>query len=287
MPGCGRHLVCRLSVFAVVCRLGAETARFQANTNRLYLLRGAQRKIGVAVILPIVLGVLALGALYKVSTTKKVDIDEQSTKIFNSALMHLEDPDKLKQLASIFRKVGFDTQANVLDLRASLFMTPAHVASQYETVFKQALMSLKPDSVLSVASYLEGKGAFGAAQELRKYAQGLITALTQPLPASPVAGASVATTPQTFAPTSAASAQPKHDEMGVPPANAPAPISTAASSATPAVPAAVVETIASIAKQAASTASTVSGENDVGTTTVGSVQTFATEDADAESDEPS
>jgi len=146
-------------------------------------------------VLPIVLASGIGLAWWKTSKRKPAVINDQSVAVFNAAILHLQDPDKLNKLADAFTTAGFTPQADILRQRAKLFAMPPEQSAQLQAIFKQALSSLKPQSVLAIAAQFDSMGALGSAKALRDYAAGLTAALTTPLPSSPVEGAAAATTP--------------------------------------------------------------------------------------------
>jgi len=207
-----------------------------------------------AFVLPAALVALIIGAWWKVSHTKTEPISDASLQIFNAALMHLQDPDKLNKLADAFTTAGFTAQAEILRERANLFSLPPAKTAALTALFKQALSSLNPAGVNNTADHFEKQGALACAQELRKYAAGLTAALTTPLPNSPVEGAG-----GTSAPPLSTLTGPSANQVPASPPSSPAvpPVSPANSppatpEVTPSTPAGVVQSAEALAHQAAS-----------------------------------
>jgi hypothetical protein len=222
-----------------------------------------------AFVLPAALVALIIGAWWKVSHTKTEPISDASLQIFNAALMHLQDPDKLNKLADAFTTAGFTAQAEILRERANLFSLPPAKTAALTALFKQALSSLNPAGVNNTADHFEKQGALACAQELRKYAAGLTAALTTPLPNSPVEGAGGTSAPPLSTLTGPSANQTPTASSPVTPATTPTspatspvtPATTPTSPAnsppatpevTPSTPAGVVQSVETLAQQAAS-----------------------------------
>jgi hypothetical protein len=208
-----------------------------------------------AFVLPAALVALIIGAWWKVSHTKTEPISDASLQIFNAALMHLQDPDKLNKLADAFTTAGFTAQAEILRERANLFSLPPAKTAALTALFKQALSSLNPAGVNNTADHFEKQGALACAQELRKYAAGLTAALTTPLPNSPVEGAGGTSAPPLSTLTGPSANQTPTASSPVTPATtptSPANSPPATPEVTPSTPAGVVQSAEALAQQAAS-----------------------------------
>lgn len=198
-------------------------------------------------LLPSVLAVFIGGAWYKVSR-KPEAMNEDTMRIFNSAIVNLEDPVALRTLAGAFASAGFREQAGFLQKRAELFGASADLKADRQELFKRALDSKKPDGVLAAAQHFEDIGAVGAADELRVYAAGLVKALSTPLPSSPVAGANVATTPMGPPPANHATDGLSSPPISTAPTEPSSPSSTASNMGLPTTPKAVANAVEEGAK---------------------------------------
>lgn len=94
-------------------------------------------------------------------------------KIFDAALLRLKDPEKLKSLATTFKKEGLKREAELLEKRAALRTLPVETQKARRAVFRKALSSKNKAGIMKVADAFRDEGATGAAAALRAYAAGL------------------------------------------------------------------------------------------------------------------
>lgn len=97
--------------------------------------------------------------------------------VFESALEHVKEPEKLNRLADAFAKEGLKDQASLLRKRAKLKMLPEDIKEARREVFKKAMVSMNPAGIRTVANAFNKEGATGAARELQRRATALDTML--------------------------------------------------------------------------------------------------------------
>jgi hypothetical protein len=137
--------------------------------------------------LPLVIGVAALagGVAYR-QHKKKTAMSPQQKMILETALNSKLTTDDYLKLAAAFDAEGLKAEGAVLKARASLQNASKEQKLAYRNAFKLALSSEDPKLVLKMADAFAGKGAVGAAADLKKYAQGLKDGTATPSPAPTV-----------------------------------------------------------------------------------------------------
>ncbi len=88
----------------------------------------------------------------------------------------LKDPTKLRNLAQSFRSEGMIAEADMLDKRAVLQERPADVKAAHKEAFRKGMASTDPAKINELANAFDSMGCTGAAENLRKYAAGLVSA---------------------------------------------------------------------------------------------------------------
>jgi hypothetical protein len=88
-------------------------------------------------------------------------------KIYDAAIVSMQEPVKLRALADTFEKEGLRGEADMLRKRAALREAPPAVKAARRMAFKKAMGSDNPDAILEVAKAHEALGAMGAAAELK------------------------------------------------------------------------------------------------------------------------
>ena len=124
------------------------------------------------IVVPLV-AVTALAGLAAWKIRKRGKVTPERQKIYTAAMNRLLEPEKLRDLADAFQKVGLVGHANMLRKRADLREMPAETKIARREVFKKAMSSTNKDAIRQVANVFESEGAIGAAADLRKYADGL------------------------------------------------------------------------------------------------------------------
>jgi hypothetical protein len=94
-------------------------------------------------------------------------------KVYETALESLKDPEKLRSLADAFDKEGLKDEAIMLRKRAALRELPASSKEARKAAFRKGMSSSDPKAVRVLATAFHKQGATGAAQALKKYAEGL------------------------------------------------------------------------------------------------------------------
>lgn len=95
----------------------------------------------------------------------------QREEVFNNALEHLKDPERLKKLADVFEQEGLKTQASILRRRAAWRARDQKTKDEHEAIFQKALQSKNVDAILRVALAFEGMTATLKAKQLREHAE--------------------------------------------------------------------------------------------------------------------
>jgi hypothetical protein len=122
-------------------------------------------------------------AAWRASRRQPKTMTPERQRIYESALVSLKEPAKLRELSAVFRKEGFPAEAEVLEKRAALRELPPDVKAARVAVFKQAVNSTNPDGIRAVANAFAGEGCYGAASRLHEHAESLLVdVLTMPLP---------------------------------------------------------------------------------------------------------
>ncbi len=134
------------------------------------------------VLLPIgiaVLGGLAWRKAHKKTDDARIGLDDNGglspdrAVIYKTALEKLEDPEKLRTLAAVFRAEGLEPHAVMLEKRARLRALPQETKRARRAVYRKAMGSKNREAILAVADAYENDGATSSAENLRTYAAGL------------------------------------------------------------------------------------------------------------------
>jgi len=124
-------------------------------------------------LVPIAIAATTL-VIYKVVTSKKGELTAERQKVYDTAMVSLADPAKLRDLAEAFDKEGLAYEADMLRKRAALREQPEEQKVARKKVFQDALKSTNKTGIAAVANAFEKEGALGAAQQLREYLAGLM-----------------------------------------------------------------------------------------------------------------
>jgi hypothetical protein len=154
-------------------------------------------------LIPVVVGLVGTTA-YKVHK-KKTALSPQKKMILDTALnSNLQSADYLK-LADAFDAEGLKAEATLLRNRAALKDATPEQQKAYKAAFKKAFSCEDPKLVDKMADAFAGKGAVGAAADLRKYAQGLRDGTASPTTTQTqttgTGGPSMVTVPPAIIPT--------------------------------------------------------------------------------------
>lgn len=123
-------------------------------------------------LIPIALGIGTALAYRKVRNKKGMTPERKKT--FETALKTLTDPDKLETLAAAFEKDGLKAEGAELRKRAKLRRLPKEQQQARRQAYKKGMSSSDPEKVRTLAQAFHKEGAYGAAQQLRNYAKGLL-----------------------------------------------------------------------------------------------------------------
>lgn len=126
--------------------------------------------------LPIIpLAILALtgGAWYKVRNKGKLTPERKA--VFDAAMNHLRDSEKLRMLADTFQSEGLPVEANLLRKRANIRDLPPAVTKARNEAYKMGMASTNYKKVIELAMAFHAEGAIGAAESLRMHAELLMT----------------------------------------------------------------------------------------------------------------
>lgn len=96
-------------------------------------------------------------------------VTPEREEMFNNALEHLTDPERLRKLADAFEKEGLRAQANVLRRRATWRERDAKTKADHEAIFQKALESENAVAILEVANAFELMTATVKARQLRDH----------------------------------------------------------------------------------------------------------------------
>lgn len=124
------------------------------------------------IVIPVIVIITTGAAWYKARHLKRKMTPEQ-LRVYQGALEGLKDPVSLRTLAAAFRKEGYKSEAKLLEQRAALRELPKDVKEKRREIYKKALNHKDPTVVIQIAVAFEGEGATGAAEQLKRYADGL------------------------------------------------------------------------------------------------------------------
>lgn len=125
-------------------------------------------------IIPIALGVGAMGAAWWKVKNRKPKMTPARKRIYTEALRSLKDPAKLKVLADEFEKEGLKHEAEMLRKRAALRAKPEVLKKEHAEAFRKGMASTNPEGVNKLANAFAKTGALAAASRLKQYAKGLV-----------------------------------------------------------------------------------------------------------------
>lgn len=125
-------------------------------------------------LIPVIVGAVSgcFAAVFR-TRQKKMEMTPERQRIYDAALTSLKDPEKMRTIASAFRKGGLTEQASMLEKRAALKELSPEVREKRRGIIKQALAHTDPVVVRKVAAAFDEVGSTGAAATLRRYAAGL------------------------------------------------------------------------------------------------------------------
>jgi hypothetical protein len=121
---------------------------------------------------------LAAGGYYaktqhEKNVPSKGQMTPERTVIFETALAQVKDSGKLRALATAYRKEGLTKEADILEKRAKIRDLPPEQKEARRQAFRKGMDAKDPIKVENLAKAFDEAGATGAADALRKYAEGL------------------------------------------------------------------------------------------------------------------
>jgi hypothetical protein len=121
-----------------------------------------------------IVSVIGYGTYRAFKRPRIVGMTAKRMKIFQSAVVTLKDPEKLRILAQSYEDNGCIAEARVLRQRAALRELPKETKLQRRLVFSRAIRSSNIEGVRKAAAAFAGEGAMGAAANLRRHAESLV-----------------------------------------------------------------------------------------------------------------
>jgi hypothetical protein len=95
-------------------------------------------------------------------------------QIYESALVTLKQPEKLRSLAAAFEGEGLIAEADLLRKRASIKELPKSKREERRAIFRRAIQSSNIPAIRAVADEFRAAGCTGAAANLYAHADSLI-----------------------------------------------------------------------------------------------------------------
>ncbi len=129
----------------------------------------------------VVLGLVGTAGVVQSRRSRPVDPGTLAQRqcIYETAINEIKNPQKLRELAAVFRSQGHAAEADMLEKRARLQELPPEVKEQRREVMRKLLASTDIEKICQGANIFEQEGSTGVALQLRKYAAGLAAASTQ------------------------------------------------------------------------------------------------------------
>ena len=144
----------------------------------------------IPLLIPVVVASLAGLAFAKSKTSQTQGVNTPTRQlIFQQALDTVKDPDELRKLAAVYKSEGLTAQADLLNKRAALRELPPDVKAARRAAFKAGMNSNDINAITKLADAFNQTGATGAANALRKYADGLVSGTS--VPAKPAANPTI------------------------------------------------------------------------------------------------
>jgi hypothetical protein len=127
--------------------------------------------------LPVVVIVLALASYNQSRRQEKRRAEAMTPErkaVYEAALLSLNDPAQLRQLADVFEGEHLEEEATVLRKRAHIRELPADIQAQRRDAFRMAMSCKDPAKVREFADAFSSEACFSAANNLRMYESGLV-----------------------------------------------------------------------------------------------------------------
>jgi len=120
----------------------------------------------------VVLGTATLYRIYR--RPRRVGMTGKRQQIYESALVTLKQPEKLRALAAAFEGEGLIAEADLLKKRASIRELPKSKREERRAIFRRAIQSSNIPAIRAVAAEFRAAGCTGAAANLYAHADSLV-----------------------------------------------------------------------------------------------------------------
>lgn len=120
----------------------------------------------------IVLGTVTLYRIYR--RPRRVGMTGKRRQIYESALVTLKQPEKLRTLAAAFEGEGLIAEADLLKKRAAIKELPKSKREERRAIFRKAIQSSNIPAIRAVADEFRAAGCTGAAANLYQHADSLV-----------------------------------------------------------------------------------------------------------------
>jgi hypothetical protein len=120
----------------------------------------------------VVLGTATLYRIYR--RPRRVGMTGKRRQIYESALVTLKQPEKLRALATAFEGEGLIAEADLLKKRAAIRELPKAKREARREVFRKAIQSSNIPAIRAVADEFRAAGCTGAAANLYAHADSLV-----------------------------------------------------------------------------------------------------------------
>lgn len=120
----------------------------------------------------VVLGTVTLYRIYR--RPRRVGMTGKRRQIYESALVTLKQPEKLRALAAAFEGEGLIAEADLLKKRAAIKELPKSKREERRAIFRKAIQSSNIPAIRAVADEFRAAGCTGAAANLYQHADSLV-----------------------------------------------------------------------------------------------------------------
>lgn len=122
--------------------------------------------------LAVVLGTVTLYRVYR--RPRRVGMTGKRMQIYQSALVTLKEPEKLRALAAAYEGEGLIAEADLLKKRAAIKELPKNKREERRAIFRRAIESSNIPAIRAVADEFRAAGCTGAAANLYAHADSLV-----------------------------------------------------------------------------------------------------------------
>lgn len=120
----------------------------------------------------VVLSTITLYRIYR--RPPRIGMTGKRMQIYQSALVTLKQPEKLRALAAAFESEGLIAEADLLNKRAAIRELPKSKREARREVFRKAIQSSNIPAIRAVADEFRAAGCTGAAANLYQHADSLV-----------------------------------------------------------------------------------------------------------------